>query len=589
MRISKHARIRGHSTCSIMFYRILHILLSFVTIFYCVNGENVSRKSDRRADVNLQLCVESFDIHKDKIIRTEDSREMGAKYINEIDLDSRKECLRLCCETEQCDVFVFEEKRPGSCYLFHCGPPDDFKCKFTSHSNYTSAVLTTNINTQNTVELEQQIRRTQQDHDLESLRKLADNVPAEYAAPEATPAAVTAAPKVLVLSTTAIPIRPACSRNQFECRTSGDCIAIYNACDGVPQCADGSDEAAELGCPTEKPSVPSPIAIQQPLSAPANSLKYQQTIQHHKPYDPEYEHQEKNSRPWQPSAHQLIPQQERIPYPQQVVISQPQVNLGSQRYQWEYQPLYEQNKGTFNSINSFRGQNNMIPYEQEQSHIFNHKGPGVIGEDGVGGAYIDQTRQYAAYYPPDRGNWQEGQPQQLPSISPTQLHKSPLLPKLLKPEVTAETPPCKPEENQKKPPEAIDVANLSKSVEQENSINSKVTSKPAGTTNSQEKDKAHHNTVQTDKPHNHNEAKVFTGHLVEQKPNHLIMERLQNSNEDADLRPRGAVISLALGLTTTAMMAALIACRLRVVRRRGRRGQGPYAHDADYLVNGMYL
>jgi hypothetical protein len=35
---------------------------------------------------------------------------MGAKYLNEIDLSSREECLRLCCETSTCDVFVFEEK-----------------------------------------------------------------------------------------------------------------------------------------------------------------------------------------------------------------------------------------------------------------------------------------------------------------------------------------------------------------------------------------------------------------------------------------------------------------------------------------------
>lgn len=93
-----------------MLYQVLRILLSFVTIFYCINGENVSRKNDKRSEISLQMCVESFEIHKDKIIRTEDSREMGAKYINEIDLDSRKECLRLCCETDQCDVFVFEEK-----------------------------------------------------------------------------------------------------------------------------------------------------------------------------------------------------------------------------------------------------------------------------------------------------------------------------------------------------------------------------------------------------------------------------------------------------------------------------------------------
>lgn len=61
-------------------------------------------------DINLQTCIENFDIHKDKIIRTQDSRAMGATYLNEIDLDSREECLRLCCETENCDVFVYEEK-----------------------------------------------------------------------------------------------------------------------------------------------------------------------------------------------------------------------------------------------------------------------------------------------------------------------------------------------------------------------------------------------------------------------------------------------------------------------------------------------
>ena len=79
----------------------------------------------------------------------------------------------------------------------------------------------------------------------------------------------------------------------------------------------------------------------------------------------------------------------------------------------------------------------------------------------------------------------------------------------------------------------------------------------------------------------------------EVRVHHFVAEHLQQNNHKASidiLRPKGAVISLALGLTATAIMAALIACRLRVVRRRGRRGgHGPYAHDADYLVNGMYL
>lgn len=50
----------------------------------------------------------------------------------------------------------------------------------------------------------------------------------------------------------------------------------------------------------------------------------------------------------------------------------------------------------------------------------------------------------------------------------------------------------------------------------------------------------------------------------------------------------GAVLSLALGLILTCIMALLIGCRLRV-RRRMRKSGKSYAHDADYLVNGMYL
>lgn len=36
-----------------------------------------------------------------------------------------------------------------------------------------------------------------------------------------------------------------CGRFQFQCH-SGECIAVYNACDGIPQCIDGSDEGPEV-------------------------------------------------------------------------------------------------------------------------------------------------------------------------------------------------------------------------------------------------------------------------------------------------------------------------------------------------------
>ncbi|XP_038214531.1 low-density lipoprotein receptor-related protein 11-like [Zerene cesonia] len=92
-------------------------------------------------ELDPAACAARFDVQRDKIIRTEESREMGARYLSELDVGSRRECLRLCCETDGCDVFVFEEKSPGSCYLFKCGPPEDFRCKFTAHGNFSSGVL----------------------------------------------------------------------------------------------------------------------------------------------------------------------------------------------------------------------------------------------------------------------------------------------------------------------------------------------------------------------------------------------------------------------------------------------------------------
>lgn len=98
-------------------------------------------------------------------------------------------------------------------------------------------------------------------------------------------------------------------------------------------------------------------------------------------------------------------------------------------------------------------------------------------------------------------------------------------------------------------------------------------------------------------------------HQVEQKPvaepkkshekhvHKTNAEHLKQNNNLDDLqdgeseRPGGAILSLTLGVTLTCVMAILVGCRLRMVKRRMMRrgGKSPYAHDADYLVNGMYL
>ena len=52
------------------------------------------------------------DISENTIIRTKDSRALGAKFLNETSLgsDSRDKCLNLCCSFHGCNVAVYEEK-----------------------------------------------------------------------------------------------------------------------------------------------------------------------------------------------------------------------------------------------------------------------------------------------------------------------------------------------------------------------------------------------------------------------------------------------------------------------------------------------
>jgi len=64
----------------------------------------------RQRRLDLLTCPDSFDIRSDTIIRTQDSQALGARFMNETDVTSKDECVRLCCQTSDCNVFIYEEK-----------------------------------------------------------------------------------------------------------------------------------------------------------------------------------------------------------------------------------------------------------------------------------------------------------------------------------------------------------------------------------------------------------------------------------------------------------------------------------------------
>lgn len=59
-------------------------------------------------------CLKKFDVSEKTIIRTHDSQDLGAKFLEESDVGNREDCLSLCCKTQHCNVAVFEEKVRGT-------------------------------------------------------------------------------------------------------------------------------------------------------------------------------------------------------------------------------------------------------------------------------------------------------------------------------------------------------------------------------------------------------------------------------------------------------------------------------------------
>ncbi|XP_044271677.1 uncharacterized protein LOC123015787 isoform X2 [Tribolium madens] len=557
-----------------MFSKVAPILL-LVLVNSLVNCSALRMK---RADIDLQTCIDNFDIHRDKIIRTQDSQKMGAKYLTEIDLGTRGECLRLCCETDDCDVFVFEEKNSGSCYLFHCGPPEDFKCKFTHHANYSSAVLAIN---RHLPDLESQIKLTKHEQDLSKLRK-PESEPevlpqVSETRPTSSPLPATT-PKPKEVFATQVKTRPSeearkCSRYQFECRSTSECIAIYNACDGIPQCADGSDEAPELGCPdSPTTSQPAPVHLNNPIQ-PAR-------------YDPNIPQQQ---------LHPLLPglSQQKIYRPQltQEALAQPQMQAMPQREADFLRPI--PNTQNINSRVPFENQQvvqyapapvqmqpNWGPHQEQMgpqvpqyadknSHIFNHKETGLQVPDGQEISQMQYGDQYnpkiGSYYdnyrqPIQQKNWGSGPEEQYQYQQETG------------------NKDWHPESIQNEPPKnaAYKTTSPGHSENKENPIH--------------EQEKMAHelkHSKETTK-----ELKIKIEKHKQAKTEHypdVVAYKMDGSAEDGvPETASGAVLSLTLGLIITCVMALLIGCRLRV-RRRMRKGGKSYAHDADYLVNGMYL
>ena len=111
--------------------------------------------------------------------------------------------------------------------LFDCGSLDDLKCQFTANPDFSSAVLDID---RHKFEASAEDHRQGHSNQLQLLRGREE------------------------VDENGREAKQECSQYQFRCG-SGECIAVYDTCNGIPQCSDQSDEDPST-CPASTTLTP---------------------------------------------------------------------------------------------------------------------------------------------------------------------------------------------------------------------------------------------------------------------------------------------------------------------------------------------
>ncbi|KAL1228049.1 Low-density lipoprotein receptor-related protein 11 [Trichinella pseudospiralis] len=184
---------------------------------------------------NNSPCQHFYDLSNGTIIKTTDSIQRGAKFLLTSRQSSLEQCMQICCDTEDCNLAIFPAKTQASekdnCYLFDCGEINNFKCVFVLNKNYISMKMSVNHQ-----DLPNYRRRGQFSDFVSPPSEKDFNYP--YSQPREPSYSYINQKEMKHQESTS----PKCSRYQWQCEQSEECIALYDVCDGLEQCLDGSDE-----------------------------------------------------------------------------------------------------------------------------------------------------------------------------------------------------------------------------------------------------------------------------------------------------------------------------------------------------------
>lgn len=187
-----------------------------ILMIWLLEVEETNTQQESVNSRQIPGCNKTFAVKSNTIIRSKDSQENGAVFIQEIEEISLADCIRFCCSTPFCDVSVYGADT--SCYLFACDIVNTQKCQFSPHEDFETAVVSSERRSGDRRVTGGDTAQINQQHQLNNITNRIQR------------------PDVRRIEE--------CGRWEFSCG-SGECIPIYDTCNGIDQCKDGSDEDVE--------------------------------------------------------------------------------------------------------------------------------------------------------------------------------------------------------------------------------------------------------------------------------------------------------------------------------------------------------
>ena len=74
-----------------------------MTLFILIKSQGLCFDSESE-------CLANFEISPNTIIKYSESEKKGAYFLNEKEIPTYEECLRYCCETDDCNLAVWDKK-----------------------------------------------------------------------------------------------------------------------------------------------------------------------------------------------------------------------------------------------------------------------------------------------------------------------------------------------------------------------------------------------------------------------------------------------------------------------------------------------